>query len=192
MKKITGVYAIRNKINTKIYIGSGAVSIEQRFAQHKSYLRSDQHYNNHLQQAWNKYGEDSFEFIIVEECPPDTCLALEQYYIDYYDVCNPKCGYNSAITAGSTLGLKFSEETKDKISKALKGKRKGVPHTPEHAAKISAALKGKKKSAEHAAKLKGNKGGCAHKGRKMTPEWIEKRQHSRKMRAMIKKLNKER
>ena len=164
MKKI-GVYAIRNTVNTKLYIGSGAVSIEQRFAQHRSNLRLNQHYNNHLQQAWNKYGEEVFEFIIVEECTPEDCLVLEQYYIDYYDTCDSKCGYNLAPVAGSTLGFKFSEEAKGKISRALKGKRKNIPHTPEHSAKIAAALKGKKKSAEHAAKVT-----AFHRGRRASAE----------------------
>lgn len=191
-RRITGVYAIRNKINTKLYIGSGAVSVAQRFAQHKSSLRNNKHYSGHLQQAWNKYGEENFEFIVVEECVPEDCLILEQYYIDYYDVCNPNFGYNSAVTAGSTLGFKFSEEAKTKISIALKGKTKGRKHTAEHSANISKALKGKPKSPEHCAKLKGNTHGRVNKGRKMTQEWIEKRQHSRKTNAIIKKLHKER
>ena len=185
---MTGVYAIRNKVNTKIYVGSAAVSIRQRFHLHRSNLRLNRHHNAHLQQAWNMYGEDSFEFLIVEECPPGDCLILEQYYIDQYEACNPECGYNLAGVAGSTLGFKFSAESRKKVSESLKGKTKGVEKTPEHRARISAALKGKSKTPEHCTKLKGNKHGGVHKGRKMTPEWIEKRQHTRRMRAWAKKL----
>lgn len=149
----TGVYIIRNMVNTKIYVGSASVSIKQRFHMHRSSLRLNQHHSPHLQQSWNKYSEESFEFVVAEECAPSDCLALEQYYIDLYDACNKDSGYNSAPIAGSTLGFKFSEEAKGKISAALKGKRKGILHTSEHSARIAAALKGKKKSPEHAAKI---------------------------------------
>lgn len=178
----TGIYCIRNKVNTKIYIGSAAVSLRQRFHLHRSKLRLGQHHSHHLQAAWNKYGEEAFEFFIVEECSPENCLILEQYYIDYYDTCNPECGYNSAPVAGSTLGFRFSEESKAKVSKSLIGKTKGVPKTPEHRARISAALKGKKRPKGSAAMM-GNKHGCAHKGRKLTLEWVAKRQASRKANA---------
>lgn len=173
--KISGIYVIRNKINTKLYIGSAAVSIKQRFHKHYSDLKYNRHHSAHLQASWNKYGSNSFEFLIVEECLPEDCLVLEQYYIDYYDACNPGCGYNSAPTAGSTLGFEFSDESKEKISKALKGKRKGIPHTPEHSAKIAAALKGKKKSPEHAAKT-----AAFHKGRKASAETRAKMSAARK------------
>lgn len=140
-----GVYAIMNKTNTKLYVGSATISIKQRFYLHRSDLRHNRHHSKHLQAAWNKYGEGSFELIVIEECSPEDCLVLEQYWIDYYDVCNPECGYNSAPIAGNTLGLKPSEETKAKISAALVGKTKGMKKTAEHAANISAALKGKKR-----------------------------------------------
>ena len=57
---ISGIYIIRNLINGNVYIGS-AVRIDSRKRQHLHKLRSGKHENGHLQKAWNKYGEDSFE-----------------------------------------------------------------------------------------------------------------------------------
>ena len=127
----TGIYCIRNKINTKVYIGSAAVSFAHRFRVHRMNLCRGTHHNRHLQASWAKYGESSFEFIEIEQCLPEDCLILEQYWIDYYDATNPSAGYNLSPTAGSTLGVKFSDDAKAKLSEVGK-KQKGRKHTPEH------------------------------------------------------------
>ena len=62
-----GIYMIINKINNKIYIGQ-ARNIKERWKNHINDLKNNKHYNKHLQGAWNKYGKDSFEFIILCEC----------------------------------------------------------------------------------------------------------------------------
>src|SRR3989304_1436717 len=65
-KKISGIYKIINKTNGKYYVGSSNDIIGRWFT-HKSQLNRNNHCNPHLQRAWNKYGKDNFEFIIVEE-----------------------------------------------------------------------------------------------------------------------------
>lgn len=86
MKKISGIYYIKNKINNKIYIGSSK-NIYNRKAQHYSELRGNYHENIFLQRSWNKYGEENFEFGILEEVKNiNELYAREQFYIDkYYD-----------------------------------------------------------------------------------------------------------
>jgi len=37
-----------------------------RRIQHFSKLRCNKHVNQHLQNAWNKYGKESFEFEVLE------------------------------------------------------------------------------------------------------------------------------
>ena len=158
--KITGVYCIQNKVNGKRYVGSAAKDMNIRWAGHRKDLRGGYHRNRHLQSAWNKYNEDQFCFSILEEVVPEDCVRREQWWMDFYDVVNS--GYNIYPVAGSPLGTKHSEETKEVMSakakardntplKGLKrseqscknmseGQRKRV-RTPEDGKKISAGLK---------------------------------------------------
>jgi group I intron endonuclease len=52
----TGVYYILNIINGHCYVGSSALDLDDRWSQHKSDLRKNKHDNQHLRNAWNKYG----------------------------------------------------------------------------------------------------------------------------------------
>lgn len=115
----SGVYKIVNTINGKIYIGS-SVNFKDRFRDHKKLLRHDKHPNQHLQNSWNKYGEANFEFLILSKIVKDKDLLLkeEQSFIDNLNVCDKNIGYNICNIAGSTFGYKFSEESKNKMSKA--------------------------------------------------------------------------
>ena len=74
---------IKNNINDKSYVGQ-SINIENRWTHHKSELNNNKHINDYLQNAWNKYGEHSFEFIIIEECTLDHIDEREIYWIDYY------------------------------------------------------------------------------------------------------------
>lgn len=105
----TGVYLIVNTLNDKVYVGSASISFKQRWKGHRDELRGDRHKNRHLQRAWNKYGESSFEFVILEVCKQSSCVDREQYWMDFYEVMNKDKGYNISPTAGSTFGVKFSE-----------------------------------------------------------------------------------
>lgn len=83
-----GIYKISNIQDGKCYYGSSG-NIEKRFALHLKTLHNNTHHNAHLQRAWNKYGEDTFIFEVVEECVADQVLVKEQYYLD-----NNIDGYN--------------------------------------------------------------------------------------------------
>lgn len=121
MTKIICIYAIRCKVNNKQYVGS-AVSFKHRIAVHKNYLNKNKHPNRYLQFAWNKYGEENFEFYIVERLKDNKDLYIkEQYWIDTYKCLSPD-GFNLDAVAGSRLGSKLSEEAKAKISAFHKGR----------------------------------------------------------------------
>jgi hypothetical protein len=65
----SGIYKIINKIDGKYYVGSSkniTMGCDCRFKSHLRYLKSNNHSNDYLQYAWNKYKKDSFEFKIVE------------------------------------------------------------------------------------------------------------------------------
>lgn len=120
-----GIYAIKNNINNKLYIGSAFNDFNGRNRMHLSTLRRNIHHNKHLQRAWNKYGEDSFSFIILEKlCIENIAYIyeIETAWIRFYDSTNPKKGYNALSIGESRLGFKHTEESKRKISKANSGK----------------------------------------------------------------------
>lgn len=76
-----GIYEIVNKVNGKRYVGS-SVDVWRRSSGHKHRLRNGNASNKKLQNSWNKYGEDSFTFNVIEECPQDSLIEREQHHID--------------------------------------------------------------------------------------------------------------
>lgn len=135
----SGIYQILNIENQKRYIGSSE-NLSKRLANHKRSLSLNKHKNPHLQQAWNKYGEQSFKFEILLLCEPQDLLVNEQMYFDFYPVSGL---YNICLFAGNTKGYKHNEVSKEKISQRSKGNTfgKGCVHTKEHRRKISESLK---------------------------------------------------
>jgi group I intron endonuclease len=69
-----------------------------------------------INRALIKHGYSNFTLDILEYCEKANLTEREQYYMDKL---NPR--YNTLKTAGSSSGHKLSDETKAKISKALKG-----------------------------------------------------------------------
>ena len=140
------VYQIRNVKNGKVYVGSAQVC-ERRWRKHRTALKRGDHHNKHLQSAWDKEGEESFIFEVLEEVMTDEeLIPTEQKWIDKTLAFDSKKGYNKSPTAGSPLGCKHSEETKAKISKAVKGEKHPLFRkqlSEEHKRKISESNKGK-------------------------------------------------
>ena len=132
----SGIYQIMNKRNYHMYIGS-AVDFNKRWNEHKLSLRKNKHHCKYLQNAWNKDGEDSFEFSEIEFVDRRELIDKEQYY---FDLLKPE--YNSCRTAGSTMGAEFykSEEYKTKKNNAIRG----FKHTSENKKKFSAMHIGNK------------------------------------------------
>lgn len=164
--KISGIYEIVNVTNGKRYVGS-AVSVNVRWRQHRNQLNAGKHKNRYLQASWNKYGEGSFSFRVLVECDKPSLIEQEQMHIDA--LC-PE--YNLSPTAGSTLGLKYSDEGRANISASLKGKRKGISRSREQVEKTAEAHRGRKRTAETCKRISD-----ALSGKKYGPrseEWRQK------------------
>lgn len=114
----SGIYCIENLINYKKYIGQ-SVNIHNRWRQHKNELNSNMHFNDYLQKSWNKYGAENFRFYVLEYCDVDRLDNLEVYYINLYKTLNRNHGYN--LTSGGSDNKIYSNETRIRISNALKG-----------------------------------------------------------------------
>jgi hypothetical protein len=88
-----GIYCIKNLTNNKVYIGQ-SVHIEKRLTEHEYELRNYCHHNFYLQNSWEKHGEQSFDFFIIEECSREELDEKESFYVREYDSRNPQNGYN--------------------------------------------------------------------------------------------------
>lgn len=156
----SGIYKITNTITGKYYIGS-AVHISKRWNNHKYQLNKGTHYTKYLQNAWNKYGAQAFEFSILEKVDDKSNLIeREQYWIDILDPV--KNGYNARCVAESNLGFTHSESAKIAIQEGNKGR----VVSEETRARQSAAKKGVKQKPEH---VKARVESAKAKGRKMHP-----------------------
>ncbi len=119
-----GIYFIINLYTGMIYVGS-AINFKERRRNHYKALNGNYHGNKYLQAAWNIYGEEAFQFTIVEIVEDvSRLLEIEQLWIEASDCCNSEIGYNLNPTAGSNLGIKWSDDYKEKMSLVLKGKIK--------------------------------------------------------------------
>lgn len=144
----SGIYRIVNRTNGKMYIGS-TVNFQHRWYVHRRKLNSGAHHSPRLQAAWDKYGEQQFEFQVLLYCAKEDLIFYEQAALSLYRVAEQRRGYNVASIAGSRLGIPISDAVRRKIAKALQGKTK----TPEHTAKVAAANRGIKRTDEARKKM---------------------------------------
>lgn len=144
------VYAIKNLVNGKFYIGKTVRDYNTRvLLGHFSMLKNNKHSNKHLQSSWNKYGQCAFIYGVIEgDIIKSDINKKEMYWINYYNSCD--LGYNKTRGGDggfgtshnkgrkhsdksklnmrlAKLGRKLKEETKIKISNKLKG-HKMLPH----------------------------------------------------------------
>lgn len=121
-KIISGVYVIYSIANQRLYIGS-SLNIYKRLITHKNRLRARKHPSLHLQASWNKYGEATFQFLLLEEGSTlqTDLIVLENKYLTALDRSNL---FNTEIPAvlGRNAGFVVSEETRKKVSASLRGK----------------------------------------------------------------------
>ena len=93
-----------------------------------------------MQQAWDEYGEDAFEFVIIEEVDDDNLLQVEDTYLAL-NAGQSHC-YNTALS--TQIPSSTQREVRHKISKTLKENyasgyvhpRTGQKNSPETIAKI--------------------------------------------------------
>lgn len=161
----SGIYKILNTHNGKLYIGS-AVDLGNRKSTHFTHLKRKIHKNVYLQNAFNKYGENVFEFGVLEIVKDRSLLTQkEQLWLDWSQSYDREKGYNLCSVAGSQLGVKWTEESRKRQSVIQTGKRMA----PEAIAKTVAGNTGKKRNSEQRARMS-----AAQKGKKQSPEHIAK------------------
>lgn len=111
-----GIYRITNIISGKTYIGKTGKNFGERWNCHRAQINGGYHDNPYLQRAWNKYGENSFEFAVVEVV--DNVLKLNELEIKYIKKYKDMgLSYNilEGGDGGFLLGSHLSEDAKKRI-----------------------------------------------------------------------------
>jgi group I intron endonuclease len=84
-KRIDGVYLIKNNVTKRVRVGS-AKNVPKRFSNYKARLRNGNG-NKLMQQDFNWHGEQSFDFILLEECKVKDLYIREKCYLELYKDC---------------------------------------------------------------------------------------------------------
>ena len=163
--KYSGIYIITNTINDKVYVGQA----QDLYIRTKHHISDER--NPLLKKAFKKYGLDKFTINVLEKCEIEKLDDREQYWMDYYEVTNKDKGYNICPIAGSTRGVKKSQEERKQMSERASQRIGdlnpfyGKEHSEETKEKIRKRKLNQKVSEETKLKLS-----QAHTGKKFSEE----------------------
>lgn len=136
--KSFGIYRITNILNGRSYIGKTGMSFGDRWDCHRAQLNGGYHDNPHLQRAWDKYGQNNFEFCVIEIVDDVLLLNdLERKYIKQYRENNACYNILDGGDGGFFLGTHLREETKQKIGEKNRVNMTGKKFSAETRAKMS-------------------------------------------------------
>lgn len=115
-KNKMGIYKITTIHNNKIYIGKTEDRFIERYWSHYWHLKSNSHYNQYLQNVFNKYGDEDFVFEVLEECDCNSnIMEKEIHYISIYN--SMSIGYNMTVGGDGVKGFIISREIRMKTEK---------------------------------------------------------------------------
>ncbi len=187
------LYKITNTITNKSYIGWTGKTVESRWKTHKTDALKNKE-NRKFYNSIRKYGIECWT--VETLCEVDTIAeakSKEIEFIAFFDSYN--CGYNSTKGGAGNNGIIMSNESNQKRSIALKGKAKdydrmkGKFHSEETKQKISNAHKGKQKPWVNWSKDQIKKRAMTR--RAITLEQFNKMHQLRKQGLLIKEIAKE-
>lgn len=138
----TGIYGIYCQVNGKWYVGQ-AQNIGRRNRDERRELNAGHCHNKHLQNAWNKYGEQAFSWVVLMHCPVDRLDDFERRWIAALDGFTK--GFNMTTGGGGARGYRHTIEWRDQASERNrdgKSPRKGRPISAESKARMRAKALG--------------------------------------------------
>lgn len=138
------VYGIRNKYNGRVYVGS-TKNLKLRLQRHFSMLRAGTHKNRKIQKDFTRYGENSFEVVVLSTATNEkSALKFEQIFIEGFENT-----YNILQFVASAKGRQYTQVTLQRMSDTAKGR----VITPEQREKIAISKRGTKATEEHRRKI---------------------------------------
>ena len=109
------VYIHVNKINGKRYIGVTKQKVEKRWGNGCNYSSNVEFYADILAYGW----ENFYHYVLMDNLSKEEAKCNEEFLINLWDTTNKEKGYNVNI------GDKCTEETRKKMSKAMRGNTNG-------------------------------------------------------------------
>ena len=161
-----GVYLIKNRINGMVYVGSSK-DLPRRIWQHRRDLKKGCHHNRHLQNSWNKHGEENFDISEICWCALGDRAIVEKSVADQYGAFDRATGFN----IGDPMLVVVSEETRKRMSEGMKGVNtwmKGRKQSPESLAKRLIKQRGMKRTPESRNRYRESKIGIKNPNYKLT------------------------
>lgn len=116
------IYKIQNEIDGKVYIGS-TLHFRKRMSEHYCQLNRNKHHSLYLQNSFNKYGVDSFNVYIIENCTLDILHSRELFWITQFNSTDRLFGYNIVECELIPSYGPRSEQHKANISRSLTGRK---------------------------------------------------------------------
>jgi len=171
-----GIYKITNP-KGRVYIGQ-SINIHNRFKQYSKIRNSKRQILLH--RSFLKYGIDFHSFEILCECDVDDLNSMERFYQDLFNTYNE--GMNCKLTSTKDQSGKLSQQTKNKIGLANKGKKR-TKEEIEFLKNRKPPMSGKKHSKETKEKMKQStiKRGCSEEHLKRISELNRNKKHSEEM-----------
>ena len=118
----SGIYMFTNKINGKKYIGQ-SVDCYRRFLEHKRAAypeiyssKGERDSNVPIHLAFQKYGFENFDYLVIEECSKEKLNEREKYWINFYDSTNKEKGYNISEGGQDIVGAKGENHSQAKLT----------------------------------------------------------------------------
>lgn len=169
-KDTCGVYKILCLSNKKYYIGSSK-TISRRWYEHKWLLRSGKHYSRYLQMSWNKYGENSFIFSVLEECDHGDRADLELKFISIF---SPR--FNTMTEPGKGTG------TLHRINTTAANRRRAekivsCPHNHYYTPENTRILSSGKRQCKECWKIRSRKRWAARTSEQIEKDRLYKREY---------------
>ncbi len=129
------IYGIKRKSDDKIvYVGQTVQTLKNRILRHKSDAKHNR--DTILCKAFNKYGFDAFEFVVLEKVEKiEEIDELEQSYIKKCGT-YPPCSGNYNMTSGGHNNHEFSNEYLQKLSNSQKKRYEDPNVRKEHSERM--------------------------------------------------------
>lgn len=196
-KKYFGIYCIVCEPTGKMYIGQTRQSFYKRWTFHKWELNNNKHRNTHLQNAWNKYGSENFQFYVLKKINQEqkniqtksVLSEKEKFYVSLYNT--HYSGFNMTDGGETQDPANISQDKRkrvgeinrkrlfgstlpDNVKKKMSESHKGLVKSKEHRENLSKSLTGFKRSEEQKEKCRIANQGSKQKTAKYTEELVTK------------------